>query len=115
MTELEKSIHDPYPFGNDECPKCLNKTNITMTEKQFNDAIEEAILNERKRITEIMEWEYKRIKFVNYPYVGIQIKDLIELKKAFFNMTKKGDAIRKTLFKLSEMNPLSRTRIQRGH
>jgi len=46
MTELEKSIHDPYPFGNDECPKCLNKTNITMTEKQFNDAIEEAILNE---------------------------------------------------------------------
>ena len=71
MTELEKSIHDPYPFGNDECPKCLNKTNITMTAKQFNDAIR------------------KTLQF--------------------------NDAIRKTLFKLSEMNPLSRTRIQRGH
>ena len=43
MTELEKSIHDPYPFGNDECPKCLNKTNITMTAKQFNDAIRKTL------------------------------------------------------------------------
>ena len=50
-----------------------------------------------------MDGEFYRIQFVGYPYAGIQIKDLMQLKRAFFDTSKKGDAIRKTLSDLSKV------------
>ena len=52
---------------------------------------------EQKRIKEIIDMEYHRIMFVAYPYAGIQIRDLSNLKRAMFDFTKRGDKARTLL------------------
>lgn len=52
---------------------------------------------EQKRIKEIIDMEYHRIMFVAYPYAGVQIKDLSNLKRAMFDYTKRGDKARTLL------------------